>query len=78
MREGVVDMNKDNEKSRVSIKLIINLIIVALLIIFMLVNRNVVEINLIVGTFSIPIFMLILISVVIGWIMKWLVPKFRK
>ncbi|KMT61425.1 hypothetical protein X560_0005 [Listeria fleischmannii 1991] len=69
-------MNK--EKSGVSVKLIINIIIAVLLIAFMIANRQMVDINLFVGTISTPIFMVILVSVILGWIMKWLVPKFKK
>lgn len=69
-------MNK--EKSGVSVKLIINIIIAVLLIAFMIDNRQMIDINLFVGTISTPIFMVILVSVILGWIMKWLVPKFKK
>ncbi|MBC1522250.1 LapA family protein [Listeria aquatica] len=67
----------ENESKKISIKLIVNIILIALIILFMVFNRQHVTIHFLFGQMSIPLFMVIAISAILGWLAGFIIPKFR-
>ncbi|WP_088809279.1 MULTISPECIES: lipopolysaccharide assembly protein LapA domain-containing protein [Listeria] len=68
----------EDDSKKISIRLIVICIIIALVVLFMILNRESVTINLLFGKMTIPIFMVIAISAILGWLVGFLVPKVRK
>ncbi|WP_088825527.1 lipopolysaccharide assembly protein LapA domain-containing protein [Listeria goaensis] len=68
----------EDDSKKISIRLIVMCIIIALVVLFMILNRESVTINLLFGKMTIPIFMVIAISAILGWLVGFLVPKVRK
>ncbi len=68
----------EDDSKKISIRLIVICIIIALVVLFMILNRESVTINLLFGKMTIPLFMVIAISAILGWLVGFLVPKVRK
>lgn len=67
----------ENESKKISIKLIINIILIVLIILFMVFNRQHVTVHFLFGQMSVPVFMVIAISAILGWLAGFIIPKIR-
>lgn len=66
------------ESKKISVKFILMIILVAIIILFMVMNRESVTVHMLVGKMTMPLFVVIGVSALIGWLIGFLIPKVKK